>query len=192
MIPLLLASVALAAEGPRVQLDAVATYSIGGQTALGGEALTTVGWKVWETPRAQGDVDVGLWLGVQAEPWSLAPWIDPEQARGMSGRVRLLPNVGHTIRFGELRRFSFGVHLYGGAVAWWSQGQVTYPEAGVDGEASDLAVVGDWGGLLRFTAQPHPVVGVSLVAGAPIFGATSSSYVVGLFTVGAGLTFRVR
>lgn len=191
MIPLLLAS-ALAAEGPRVQLDAVATYSIGGQTALGGETLTTVGWKVWETPKAQGDVDVGLWLGVQAEPWSLAPWIDPDQASGMSGRVRILPNLGHTIRFGAERRFSFGVHLYGGAVAWWSEGRVTYDDVGVDGTASDSAVVGDWGGLLRFTAQPHRVVGVSLVAGAPIFGVTSSSYVVDLFTVGAGLTFRLK
>lgn len=187
---LLLAS-ALAAE-PHVDLDALFTYSIGGQSALGGELITTVGAASWQKPKVGGSLDIGLLTGFQAEPWSMAPWIDHDTTTGMTSRVRLLPSVGHSFHFGSKTQVSFGLHLYGGLVVWTSSGRIVLPEHDIDRQETVTRAVGDVGGMLRLQVRPHPVVGASILIGGPFYGLTSSSYAVDLFTVGAGLTFRLR
>lgn len=176
---------------PQLDLDALFTYSIGAQSALGGELLATGAWSVWSKTRVTGTLDVGLLIGYQAEPWVLAPWLDPSEASGSNHRLRLLPNVGHSFRFGARRQLAIGLHVYAGMVYWNSTGTIHYDAQNVHGSASVSRVAFDAGTFLRFTWRPHPVVGMALYMGAPFYGVTSS-YAVDLFTVGFGLTFRLR
>jgi hypothetical protein len=173
-----------------VDLDALFTYSIGSQSALGGELLATVPVRAWDARRVTGTVDAGLLVGAQFEPSALAPWVDHDTTTALQTHLRELPSVGHTYRFGRQRQIGLGVHVYGGMVWWRSAATVDLDAQDVHGSTVVSRVVPDAGAFLRFTWRPHPVVGLSILAGAP-FGVTTS-YVVDLFTVGAGLTFRVR
>ena len=76
----------------------------------------------------------------------------------------------------------------------WLQAWTRLAERTLDAAESSLRGghrVSARGAFLRASWLPHPNVGVSVLVGGPFYGATSSSYVVDLFTVGAGLTFRL-
>ncbi len=176
---------------PSVFLDTVFTYGIGGQSALGAEAH---GMAAWTFARGEVDatVDVGLRLGYEAEPSALAPWVDARDVDAIAHRVRTHLTLGPTLRFGgAARELSLGLHAYVGATYWESRATIQHAQYGVAGAAQVSKAVLDAGAFLRFTWRPHPAVGLSIVAGAPIWG-IASSYVVDLFTVGLGLAFRLR
>jgi hypothetical protein len=176
---------------PSVYLDAVGTYGIGGQSALGAELHATAAW-TFARGDVDGTLDLGLRLGYENEPVWLAPWIDARDVDAVVHRVRAHLTVGPTLRFGgAARELSLGLHLYGGPTSWESQASVRHAAYGVDGTAQVSRLAADFGALLRFTWRPDPAIGLALIAGAPIWG-LHSSYVVDLFHVGLGLAFRLR
>lgn len=175
---------------PDLYLDAVATYGIGGQSALGAELHGTGSWTLGRGD-VDGAIDLGLRLGYEAEPSALAPWVDARDVDAFAHRVRAHLTVGPTMRFGGARELSLGLHLYGGATYWQSRATIHHAAYDVQGSAQVDKVVFDAGAFLRLTWRPHPVVGLAIVAGAPFWG-LQSSYVVDLFHVGLGLAFRLR
>lgn len=175
---------------PHLYLDGVFTYGIGGQSALGGELHGTAAWVV-----ARGDVDlstdVGVRVGYEAEPSALAPWLDPRDGSSLAHRVRTHVTLGPTMRFGgAARELSLGLHVYAGVTYWESTAHVHLAAQSVDARAWTAAAVFDTGAFLRFTWRPDPAIGIALVAGAP-FWRIASSYLVDLFHVGIGMSFRL-
>lgn len=176
---------------PHVDLDAQFTYGLGNGNALGGQVNAFASWDLWRTHRALGAIDLGLSFGYVNEPIALQPWNQGTATTGTTHRIPFSLSLGHTFRFGREDRFSFGVHGYVGGVHWISSYRVRFPSRGIEGDGSITDTVKDAGVFLRFTYRPHPVVGLSLQLGAPIFG-VSPETIVGLFTIGGGLTVRLR
>lgn len=182
---------ARAAGSPHVDLDALFTYGLGNGSTLGALLHGTVSLDAWRTSRALGTVELGAWAGYQNEPLSLQPWVTGNSTTGTTHRLPFAFTVGHSFRFGADDRLSFGVHLYAGLVHWRSDYQLNLPSRGFSGAALSTAVSPDVGAFLRFTWRPHPNVGLSLQAGAPFYGVGPET-VVGLFTVGGGVSLRFR
>jgi hypothetical protein len=195
LLALLFAPSVAAAEDdpglPAAYLDAVVTYGIGGQSALGGELHGTASWTLGRGD-VDGALDVGLRLGYENEPAWLAPWLDPRDVDAAAHRLRTHLTLGPTLRFGSAaREFSLGLHAYAGPTFWQSSASVRLPAYDVEGAAQVSRLVLDLGALLRFTWRPDPAVGLAVVVGAPVWG-LHSSYLVDLFHVGLGLAFRLR
>jgi hypothetical protein len=173
-----------------VRMEGDVLYGIGGQSFLGGGLDAIVDARVWETRRATGTLGGGLGLVYHNEPTFLAPWIDRDLVHGATHRVQALAIAAHTIHIGKLRRFSFGVQLYGGLNHWRSDYRVDYAREHLAGRSvveRDTFVVG---GQLRLGYRVARRVGLGLLLGGPF--PTKSSYVNGMFQVGLGLTVYLR
>ena len=173
-----------------VLVDTAFTYGIGGQSALGALARATGYTAVWNTRRATGTVDLGLQLAYQNEPIALAPWIDGDNVTGAGHHINVALALGHTIHMGQRRRASLGLLIFGGWSHWVSSYSLVYPREGITG--SETVRHDDFiaGGELEFRYRFSRYVGMNVVAGAPF--PTQSSYVIGMFYVGVGLTVFAR
>ena len=173
-----------------LQLDASFTFGIGGQSALGVSTHLTGYTALWNSAHATGTIDVGVQLAYGNEPIALAPWLSPDTTSGAAHRVQALATIGHTFHMGQRRRLAFGVHLFGGLNHWVSSYSVHYASEGVSGSATvqrDLFITGAEVKLAyRFSRH----VGFNLLINSPF--QYQSSYVQGIFFVGAGLTFYAR
>jgi hypothetical protein len=173
-----------------LMLDGTFTYGIGGQSALGVTTHLTGYTALWNTRRATGTIDVGLQLAYGNEPTALAPWLSPDTVDGAAHRFQALLTVGHTFHMGRQRRAAFGVHLFGGWNHWSSSYTLRYPTENVQGSSTVSRDNFITGAELKFAYRFSKHVGINMVMGAPF--PYQSSYVVGMFFVGAGLTFYVR
>jgi hypothetical protein len=173
-----------------IAVDTAFTYGIGGQSALGALARATGYTAVWNTRRATGTVDLGLQLAYQNEPIALAPWIDGDNVTGAGHHINVALALGHTIHMGQRRRASLGLLIFGGWSHWVSSYSLVYPREGITG--SETVRHDDFiaGGELEFRYRFSRYVGMNVVAGAPF--PTQSSYVIGMFYVGVGLTVFAR
>lgn len=171
-----------------VDADALFTYGLGNGQSLGGGAHVMLSFPVWRTRHALGTIEAGASFGYQNEPLVLQPWAEPGTT-GTTHRIAFAATVGHSFRFGAGDRISFGVHVYTGGVHWISSYRVRYVTGGVEGDGSITTTVPDVGAIVRFTYRPHPVVGLNVQLAAPFYG-ISPDTVVGLFTLGAGVTLR--
>ena len=176
---------------PHVDLDGMFTYGLGNGSALGGLLHLDAAWSAWRTRRALGTLELGLRLGYANEPIALQPWEAGSSNSGTTHRIGFALTAGHGFRWGRTDRFSFGLHVYVGGVRWLSHYYVRYPSRGIEGPGELERTVLDLGAFLRFTYRPHPVVGLSAQLGGPFYG-ISPETVVGLFTLGLGLTVRLR
>lgn len=202
MITVLAALTLLAALAPHVaedgsrsgrvhlQLDADATWGIGGQMFLGTQLRFAAVLEHWTTRRAIGTWDLGAAFAYQNEPTFLAPWIDRESIHGAGHRTVLAAHLGHTFHMGARRRFALGLYVYGGWNYWRSAYSVQYAQEGVSGSAVVARHSGVLGGELRLGYRFHRRVGVNLALGAPV--PTTSSYAITLAHIGLGLTFHLR
>jgi hypothetical protein len=171
-------------------VDGVATFGIGGQMAVGGLARATGYLAVWNTRRATGTLDLGVALAYQNEPVGLAPWLAGKDVTGAGHRVHALLSLGHTVHLGRRRRSALGLALVGGLSHWISSYALVYPTEGVRGRDTVRHTDPLIGGELRYGYRFSERVGLVLVAGAPF--PTQSSYVIGMFHVGLGLTVHLR
>lgn len=176
---------------PHVDLDAMFTYGLGNGSSLGGQLHLDLAWSVWRTRRALGTLELGLRLGYFNEPMALQPWEAGSSNSGTTHRIPFALTLGHGFRWGRGDRYSFGFHVYAGGVRWLSHYYVRYPSRGIEGPGELERTVVDLGAFLRFTYRPHPVIGLSAQLGGPFYG-ISPETVVGLFTLGIGLTVRLR
>jgi hypothetical protein len=172
-----------------LRLDASATYGIGGQSFLGGLAHLSLGVSAWDSGDATGSLDVGLALAYHHEPTWLAPWLSGESVQGAGHRAQTLLVAGHTFHMLPGRELSLGMHVYAGWNRWVSSYSLEYAAEGVRGQSTlerDHLVTG---GQLTLAGRISDRVGLNLVAGGPF--PTMSSYVVGMFHVGVGLTVHI-
>lgn len=176
---------------PHIDLDGLFTYGLGNGSALGGQLHVDAAWNAWRTRRALGTLELGLRLGYFNEPMALQPWTAGSSNSGTTHRIPFAVTVGHGFRWGRADRFSFGLHVYAGGVRWISHYYVRYPSRGIEGPGELERTVADLGAFLRFTYRPHRVVGLAAQLGGPFYGIGPET-VVGLFTVGIGLTVRLR
>jgi hypothetical protein len=145
---------------------------------------------LWNKHSVTGSLDVGLKLAYNNEPSWLAPWLAGIDLDGAAHRIQLLVTVGHTFHIGELRRSAFGVHLTGGWNHWISAYSLRYPNEGVSGSSTlerDHFITGI---EVKFAYRFSRRIGLHLLVNAP--WPYQSSYVVGIFNVGAGLSFYLR
>ena len=173
-----------------LQLDGAFTFGIGGQSALGAQLHLTGLTALWNAGPATGSLDVGLQLAYGNEPPALAFWLAGVDAQGANHRVQAVATVGHTLHVGQQRRASLGLHVFAGWNHWRSAFTVRYPGEGVEGSATvsrDLFVSG---AELKAAYRLSRRVGLHLVAGVPF--PTASSYAIGLFFIGAGLSTYLR
>ncbi len=173
-----------------LQLDADATWGIGGQMFLGTQLRLAALIEHWQTRHAAGTWDLGVNFAYQNEPTFLAPWLDSSQVSGAGHRVQLVASLGHSAHLGRLRRVALGLHLYGGYNYWRSDYAVEYANEGVSGGAvvdDHLPVIG---GELRLGVRVHRRVGLNLAIGAPF--PTTTSYAISMLHVGLGLSFYLR
>lgn len=177
-------------ENIRLQLDAAALWGIGGQMLLGGHLRLAALFEHWSTSRAFGTWDLGLAFAYHNEPTFLAPWLDRSQVDGAGHRILSLGHLGHTVHMGRRRRAALGLHVYGGWNVWRSDYSLRYPDEGVEGSAVVVRHRAIVGGELRFTYRLHEHLGLNLMLGAP--APTTSSYLITLLHVGAGLTFYLH
>jgi hypothetical protein len=171
-------------------LDGDFTYGIGGQSTLGAQLHLTGYTAVWNTRHATGTIDVGLQFAYGNEPPALAPWLQGKDTDGAAHRIQALVTVGHTFHMGQRRRAAFGLHLFGGWNHWISSYSLRYPNENVSGSGTVVRDHFVTGAELKFSYRFSKHVGLNLVAGSPF--PYQSSYVVGMFFVGAGLTFYLR
>jgi hypothetical protein len=173
-----------------LKLDAAFTYGIGGQSVLGAQ-VNFIGYAgLWNTRLATGSFDVGLQAAYGNEPPWLAPWLQGIDVSGANHRIQALVTLGHTFHMGARRRAALGFEVFGGWNHWISDFTLNYPKEGVSGRATlsrDHAILG---GQLRFAYRFSRHVGFNLLAGGPF--PIHSSYVVGMFSVGVGLSFYLR
>lgn len=173
-----------------VLVDTAFTYGIGGQSDLGVLVRATGYVAEWNTRRATGTLDFGVQLAYQNEPTALAPWIDRQEVSGAGHHLNALLTLGQTIFMGPRRRASLGLLLFGGWSHWISSYSLVYANEGVEGSAtvqrSDFVA----GGELKFGYRFSRRLGMNVVAGAPF--PTQSSYLIGMFYVGVGLTAYAR
>lgn len=173
-----------------VRLDADATWGIGSQMYVGA-ALHGLGQlPVWHGPRATGSLDVGLRVAYGNEAQWLAPWIDPEQVQGVPHRVAVQASVGHAFHLSPRRRLALGVNLLGGVNVVHHTVTITYAAEDVCGTASATDVAPLVGGQASLSWRVHDRVGLHLGADVPF--PTTSSYRIGLASVGLGVTFHLR
>ncbi|MFO0580471.1 MAG: hypothetical protein U1A78_41395 [Polyangia bacterium] len=144
----------------------------------------------WRTRHALGMLELGLRLGYYNEPIALQPR-EAGCSNSSTHRIPFALTAGNGFRWGRADRFSFGLHVYAGGVRWLSHYYVRYPSRGIEGPGEVERTVFDLGAFLRFTCRPHPVVGLAAQLGGPFYG-ISPETVVGLFTLGIGLTVRLR
>src|SRR5690606_35741861 len=147
MIAVTLIAALLAAEPPaphvgegkdgriHLQLDGHATFSIGGQMALGANLDLLGSCAIWATARATGTHEFGAQLQYANEPTWLAPWIDRTRVAGAGHRINVLVLMGHGFWMGKHRRAYLGVRLYAGMNHWLSSYTVEYPDESVRGSA---------------------------------------------------------
>jgi hypothetical protein len=170
-------------------LDAAFFYGIGGQSTLGAQVHLTGYTALWNTRLATGSLDVGLQLAYGNEPTALAPWFD-ENTQGAAHRIQALVTLGHSFHMGARRRFALGLHLFGGLNHWISSYTVRYPNEGVNASATVTRDHFVSGLELKMSYRFSKHVGANLIMGAPF--PYPSSYVVGMFFVGGGLSFYLR
>lgn len=173
-----------------LRLDVDALYGIGAQSFLGGDAHLFVDTPVWRTRLATGTLGGGAAFVFHVEPTFMAPWIDRDAVTGRASRIQLLALGGHVIHIGKARRFSLGMHLFGGWNHWRSAYRVAYPAEDLSGEAVVVRNHAIVGGQLRVGARVAKRVGLNLQMGAPF--PTQPSYGIGLFTVGLGISILLR
>jgi hypothetical protein len=173
-----------------VLVDGVFTYGIGGQSDLGVLVRATGYTAEWNTRRATGTLDFGVQLAYQNEPVALAPWLADIDVSGAGHHINALFTLGQTVYLGQRRRASLGLLIFGGLSHWISSYSLVYPTEGIEGSAtvqhSDFIA----GGELKFGYRFSRYLGMNIVAGAPF--PTQSSYVIGMFYVGVGLTAYAR
>lgn len=173
-----------------LRLDGDFVYGIGGQSFFGAQAHLLAYRGLWSTPHAIGSLDLGLRLAYGNEPTWAAPWIDREQVSGATHRVQALLTVGHTFHMGKRRRAALGMHLHGGLNHWLSAYTLEYAQEGVHGEAQVRRNRFVAGAELSFAYRLSRHVGTHVTLGGPF--PSQSSYLVGMFFVGAGLSFYLR
>lgn len=183
--------VAGAAEHGRVhvRVDGDALFGIGGQAFLGTGVQGIVDTEVWRTRRATGTLGGGLAFSYHNEPTFLAPWIDRERVSGATHRLQTLAVLGHGIHIGKHRRFALDLQLRGGWNHWRSDYVVDYADEGLHGRTlmtrNNFVVAG----RVQLGVRVSKRVGVHALMGAPF--PTRSSYVLGMFEVGLGLTVHL-
>lgn len=170
-----------------VRLDASATYGIGGQSFVGALTHISVGVSAWDDGEATGSLDVGLGLAYHNEPTWLAPWLSGGGVEGAAHRAQTLLMVGHTFHMLPGRELSLGLHAYAGWNRWISSYALTYEAENVRGAATIERDQFVTGAQLTLAGRVAERVGLQLVLGGPF--PTESSYVVGMFHVGLGLSF---
>lgn len=173
-----------------LRLDGDFIYGIGGQSFFGAQAHLLAYRGLWSTRHAIGSLDLGLRLAYGNEPTWAAPWIDREQVSGATHRVQALLTVGHSFHMGARRRAALGMHLHGGLNHWLSAYTLDYAREGVHGEARVRRNRFVTGAELSLAYRFSRHVGANVTLGGPF--PYQSSYVVGMFFVGAGLSFYLR
>ena len=173
-----------------LQLDADATWGIGGQMFLGTQLRFAALLEHWTTRHAIGTWDVGANFAYQNEAIFLAPFIDKDKVEGAGHRTQLVATVGHTAHMGKRRRVALGVHVFGGWNAWRSDYSVDYPNEDVHGSAVVVRHRAIVGGELRFDYRFHRRVGINVLASG-VFP-TTSSYLITFGQMGVGLSFYLR
>lgn len=182
----------VAGEAPEtlhVRLDTTGTFGIGGQSFLGALLHASLGVTLWDIEAATGSFDAGLALGYHHEPVWLAPWQSSSEVSGAGHRVQILAVAGHTFHMLQGRELTLGLQLYGGWSRWISSYSVDYDGEGVHGEATIERDYPIAGGQITFAGRVSDLVGLHLVLGGPF--PSESSYVIGMFHVGMGLSFHV-
>ncbi|HLT37929.1 MAG TPA: hypothetical protein VK034_16705 [Enhygromyxa sp.] len=202
MIAVTLIAALLAAEPPaphvgegkdgriHLQLDGHATFSIGGQMALGANLDLLGSCAIWATARATGTHEFGAQLQYANEPTWLAPWIDRTRVAGAGHRINVLVLMGHGFWMGKHRRAYLGVRLYAGMNHWLSSYTVEYPDESVRGSAKVYRNHFVGGGQLALGYRFSERVGVQALIGAPF--PTASSYAIGIAFAGLGLSVHLR
>lgn len=148
-----------------LQLDTDATWGVGGQMFLGTQVRFAAVLEHWTTRKAIGTWDLGGAFAYQNEPTFLLFGVDTSGMDGASHRVQLLAHVGHTVHTGRRRRFSLGLHVFGGWNGWRSAYTVSYPAEVVSGSAVVVRHKPVVGGELRLGYRFHRRVGLNAVAG---------------------------
>ncbi|MFO7562127.1 MAG: hypothetical protein R6X02_05760 [Enhygromyxa sp.] len=173
-----------------LQLSGDATFSIGGQMALGANLNVLAGYAIWDAGRATGTFEFGAQLQYANEPTWLAPWIDRERVSGAGHRIDAVLLVGHGFWMGKRRRAYLGAQLYAGLNHWRSIYAVEYAEESVSGEAKVARSHFVGGGQLSLGYRLGERVGVHGLIGAPF--PSASSYALGIAFVGLGLSVHLR
>jgi hypothetical protein len=172
-----------------LRIDANFHYGIGGQSALGVLVNTTGYAAVWDDANATGSLDVGVMAFYANEPTALAPWLSGLDVDGAGHRFQLLATVGHSFHMLDDRSLVLGLHVYAGWNAWVSDYAVTYPNENVRGSATVTRHHFVGGGMLALAYRFSERVGIDLALGGPF--PTTSSYVIGMFFVSAGVSIFV-
>lgn len=194
MILLLTAALAAPYVGPddahpvHLRLDTAASWGIGGQMFLGGQVHLAAQTPVWTGRTASATVDAGLQLSYGNEATFLAPWIDRETTSGATHRVHTVAVAGVTFHAGAQRRVSVGLQWFAGLNVWRSDYRVTVDT--IDERAVVQRLLPVTGGQVTIAARLSERVGVNLFLQAPL--PTSSSYAVGLASLGVGPVFYLR
>jgi hypothetical protein len=176
--------------GVHLRLDTSATWGIGGQMFLGGQAHLGCQIPAWRTARASGTFDVGAQLAYGNEALFLAPWIDRETTSGATHRVQAVVVVGTTFHMGPEQRVSLGLQWFGGLNHWRSDYTVTIDEIGLDESAVVTRNLAVTGGQVTLAGRLSERVGLNLVLQAPL--PLPSSYAVGLASIGVGPVFYLK
>lgn len=177
------------AETLHVRVDTTGTFGIGGQSFFGTLIHGSLGVTLWDVEGATGSFDAGLAFGYHNEPVFMAPWLSGDEVSGAGHRVQVLAVAGHTFHMLPGRELSLALQLYGGWSRWISSYSVDYDGEGVHGEATIERDYPIAGGQLTFSGRVADILGLHLVLGGPF--PTESSYVIGMFHVGLGLSFHV-
>jgi len=172
-----------------LRLEGDFIYGIGGQSFFGAQAHLMAYRGLWSTRHAIGSLDLGLRLAYGNEPTWAAPWIDRDQVTGATHRVQALLTAGHTFHMGRRRRAALGMHLHGGLNHWRSAYALEYAQEDVHGKAVVRRNRFITGAEATFAYRFSRHVGANVTLGGPF--PSQSSYLVGLFFVGAGLSFYV-
>ncbi len=173
-----------------LRLDLAPTWGIGGQMFLGAQAHLSAQTAVWSGSKAAATFDAGLQLAYGNEATFFAPWIDRETTRGATHRVHTVAVAGLTFHTGRERRVSVGIQWFGGLNVWRSDYRVTIDDIDLDERAVVQRLLPVTGGQVTIGARLSERVGVHLFMQAPV--PTSSSYAVGLASLGVGPTFYLR
>lgn len=173
-----------------LRVDADATWGIGAQMYLGALAHAEGQLTVWHTGRATGTFDLGARVAYGNEAGFLAPWNDPDEIQGAGHRVATQAVLGTTFHFTPQRRVGLGLHLLAGHNVVVRDYTLTYADEGFTADTydvrHDLIVSADLTISVRVARQ----VGLNLALTAPL--PTDSSYVVGLGSIGLGVSFYAR
>lgn len=173
-----------------LQLNGAATFSIGGQMALGGSLNLTASYAIWDAGRATGAFEFGTQLQYANEPTWLAPWVDDTQISGASHRIDWVLTAGHGFWMGKRRRVYLGTHLYGGWNHWRSSYAVDYASEAVNGRATVARNHFVAGAQLGLGYRVSERIGVHMLIGGPF--PIRSSYAIGMAFAGVGLTLHLR